>query len=97
MSSGDLTDLDGMTESEGFSALWALEHRFGWFGMVMCRGDVESLLEAEDIDLTDEMWDEVRDTYEWRKGLSEALVPHAFDILGQMLDDMPSVVEAREA
>lgn len=50
-------------EDEAIGLLHYLMGRFGWSGTVMTRKDAESIADRE---LTEDEWDEVRNTKVWR-------------------------------
>ena len=51
-------------------------------GSVFRRSDVESMTERP---LTDKEWEDVKDTYEWRKGLPEILTQRGWEIIKEAL------------
>lgn len=58
-------------------------------GTTFVRGDVESMWETEweeklGLPFTDELWDELKDSYEWRH-MGDYLTEHGFQIISNML------------
>jgi hypothetical protein len=51
-------------------------------GTMFGRGDVESAAGRE---LTDEEWEQIKATYEWRKGLPDRLTERGWEIIHEAL------------
>ena len=72
-------------ESAAMRNVWDIEQAFGWAGTFMTRGDVESQLGR---DLTDDEWEQVQGSWEWRKGIQEQMVQTGFELIDMMLRDL---------
>ena len=82
---------DITTESEAMTALHTLRARFQWAGTMFNREDVDCLLQGEhEMDITDDIWDAVAWTWEWRKGLTEIITERGFEIISDAVSDVLS-------
>lgn len=72
-------------ENAAMRNVWDIEREFGWAGTFMTRGDVESQLGR---DLTDNEWEQVQGSWEWRKGIQEQMVQTGFELIDMMLRDL---------
>lgn len=61
---------NNVTEAEALEIFWDFRRRFGWSGVLWTREDAESVWDTYfDDEFTDEVWELVRKSPEWR-GLS---------------------------
>ncbi len=80
---------DITTESEAFTALHTLRARFQWAGTMFNREDVDAVLQGEhEMDVTDDIWNAVLNTWEWRKGLTEIITERGFEIISDAVSDV---------
>ena len=78
--------LDSMTEAQAMDLVVYLERKFDWaIPSIWTRADIDSICaEIYGHDLSDEQWNAVIGSWEWRKGLSASTEDQAmliFDIV----------------
>ena len=77
--------LTEVTESEADHIFHILRSKFGWSGTVFSREDVESYLDRE---LTDEEWETVQNSYEWRKGVQDRMCERGWESIDYMCSSL---------
>lgn len=86
-------DLATITEDEGLRLFFDLSQKFGWAGTIFTREDASSTWETFQEDgskleaMPDEVWEAVRHTYYWRKGLPERLTEWGWDIVRDAVEE----------
>lgn len=83
-----LTDVDaflaGLTEDEAIRLLWKMEAHFGWTCTVFSRADAESSwveYHEKEGDMPDEVWEKVKLTWYWRRGMGDVLVERGWSLV----------------
>ena len=79
---------EDLTEDEAFRIFWDLRRKFGWAGTFFTRGDCSEWTTDENGDyderpLTDEEWEAVQSTYEWRKGVPDVMIDASRDVIAE--------------
>jgi hypothetical protein len=88
-------DMTTITEDQAVQLYFRLALQFGWGGTFFTREDAESTWDIEaNGPFTDEVWEAIRLTWYWRKGLTEILTERGFDLVSEAITE---VAEAREA
>jgi hypothetical protein len=98
--------IESMTEDEALKLYSTLAGRFGWKGTFFTREDAESEWQNQAYDdetgltsdrrLPDDVWERIQDTYHWRRGLSEMLTQHGWDIVHNAVWEVVSEDERDE-
>ena len=78
-------DFAKLTEDEAQTILCELRIHFGWQGTEFNRADVESEIDRP---LTDAEWEDVQNTYEWRKGLPERTCEAGWDEVRNVISSL---------
>ena len=80
--------IESMTEDEAIKLYFTLSNRFGWAGTFFTREDAEGEWQNQTDDdlstmsaLPDDVWERIQNTWYWRKGISEILTEHGWDIV----------------
>lgn len=77
-------DLLTITEDEAINLYHRLAQQFGWGGTFFTREDAEERWDTDDDgEFTDEVWDAIRLTWYWRKGLDEILCERGWEIVSE--------------
>lgn len=81
-------NIETITEDEAIDLHYKLSRRFGWGGTFFTRADAESKwqeLTGDDLTnsepLPDDVWENIRQTWYWRKGLTDSLTEYGWDIV----------------
>ena len=77
-------DMDTITEEEAVRLYFAFQRHFGWGGTFFNREDAETSWKEyhnQTDEFTDDIWSTVWNSYYWRKGLSEQLTEHGWEIV----------------
>jgi hypothetical protein len=85
-------DLDTISEDDAIRAYHALANQFGWGGTLFTREDAQSSWNEyydQEGDLTDEQWAEIQDSYYWRRGLSDLLTEHGWELVHNAVGELP--------
>lgn len=93
-----IINTETITEDEAIRLHFNLAYKFGWQGTFFTREDAEqSWKEYHDQTepFTDEVWDTVRLSYYWRKGLTDILVERGWDLVHEAVAE--ALAELREA
>jgi hypothetical protein len=89
-------NIDALTEDQAISLLIALERKFGWATIVYTRADASNWITQAEDGLTDEEWESISNSWEWRKFHQWAAEGN--DLLFGLLDspEAAAIMEARE-
>lgn len=89
--------LADLTEDEALDVFDALRRRFGWAGTFFTRADAEQTWResyplspgqnADDLEMPDDLWESVQDTWAWNKGLTELLTERGWDLVNSAVDE----------
>lgn len=78
-------NIETITEDEAIDLHHKLSRKFGWSGTFFTRADAETGWLAHTPDnagpLTDDVWESIRQTWYWRKGLTDTLTGYGWDIV----------------
>lgn len=77
-------DISDMSEDDAIYLYHRLAHKFGWNGTFFTRQDAQDSYNEyhnQDGDLSDELWERIRMTWYWRKGLDETLTERGWDLV----------------
>jgi hypothetical protein len=83
-------DIDNITEEEALDVLHKLRTKFHWAGTVFMKDDIiyrwkDKYGEEEGQALSDEQIESVMTSWEWRKGLDEAMTSSGYEVLDMAL------------
>jgi hypothetical protein len=80
-----------LTENEGWIILGDLRARFGWSGCEFSKADVQSTLDSMrtiPADLTDQEWEAIQATWEWRKGIPDQLTLRGWPLIEEAVEEV---------
>jgi hypothetical protein len=97
-----------LTEAEAFEMLGRIRTELGWALVVMTRGDAEGAWRDEvfaqdesddpvfpaELTLSDEQWDRIRHTWEWKKGFeSDSIMDSAWELVNGAVQEAMAATE----
>lgn len=88
---------DNITEDEAIKLYFDLASQFGWRGTFFTRADAENSWQEyheQSEPFTDEVWEAVRQSWYWRKGMGEILTEHGWDLVHEAVDEAVSGVKS---
>ena len=89
-----IIDTETITEDEAFRVYYALSQRFGWAGSFFTRGDAEGEWQSQQalaespIPFTDELWNDVTNTYWWSKGLPDRMTEDGWNLVAEAVREV---------
>lgn len=84
-------DIENITESQALDLFLRLSDRFGWAGTVFTRADADqswSEYHEQPGELSDDQWEQVCNTWEWRKGVTEMMTERGWDMVHDAVGDL---------
>jgi hypothetical protein len=83
-------DIDNITEEEALTVLHKLRTKFHWAGTIFIKEDIvyrwnDNHKEDEGYELSEEQIESVMTSWEWRKGLDEAMISSGYEVLDMAL------------
>lgn len=84
-----------MDEDEAFMVVHVLEERFGWAGTFFTRRDAETQWDGlSEQPFTDQMWDELRNSREWRRTVPSAMTEDGWESVAHAVSCLHTQLES---
>jgi hypothetical protein len=82
-------DMTTITEDQATDLYYRLARNFGWGGTFFTRADAEERWDTEeDGPFTDEVWEAIRLTWWWRKGLEQTLCEQGWELVAEAVAEV---------